>query len=90
VKAFWPRFWVTAGYLGLLPWAPGTCGSLGGVALALAAARYAGAPRIQAALLLGLILLFGGVTLIYGEWAERAFGRKDPPQVVSDEVAGLR
>ena len=28
----------------------------------------------------------GGLVI---EWAERAFGRKDPPQVVSDEVAGL-
>ena len=86
---FWPKFWTTAGWLGFSPWAPGTCGTLGGVALAMAVAYYTDVPRIQTMAMLSLILLFSGVTVLYGEWAEATFGSKDPPQVVSDEVAGF-
>jgi phosphatidylglycerophosphatase A len=85
----WPKFWVTAGFTGLCPVAPGTCGTLLGLVLAMAVTQYTAVPRIQTMLLLSLILLFSGVTVLYGEWAEQAFGRKDPPQVVSDEVAGF-
>ena len=89
MSRFWRKFWVTAGWLGFAPWAPGTCGTLGAVALAMAVARYTEVPRIQAMALVSLILLFSGVTVLYGEWAEETFGHKDPPQVVSDEVAGF-
>ena len=89
MKPFWPKFWITAGYLGFCPWAPGTCGTLGGVLLAMLAWRYSGTPWIQASLLAAGILLFSGMTLLHGDWAEKTFGRKDPPQAVSDEVAGF-
>lgn len=89
MSRFWPRFWITAGYLGFCPGVPGTWGTLGGVALVMLATRYTHVPGIRAAVIASLILLFSGVTLIYGEWAEQAFGRKDPPQAVSDEVAGF-
>ena len=85
----WPKFCVTAGFAGLCPVAPGTCGTLVGVVLAMLVTRYTAVPRTQAMALLSLALLFSGVTVLYGDWAERAFGRKDPPQVVSDEVAGF-
>ncbi len=88
-ERFWPKFWVTGWFAGLCPVAPGTCGTLVGVVLAMAVTRYTEVPRIQAMALLSLALLFSGVTVLYGDWAERAFGRKDPPQVVSDEVAGF-
>ncbi len=88
-ERLWPKFWVTAGFTGFCPGAPGTCGTLVGVALAMAVARYSQVPRIQTMALLSLALLFSGVTVLYGDWAEQAFGRKDPPQVVSDEVAGF-
>ena len=86
---FWPKFWITAGWLGFCPWASGTAGSLGGVVLAMLAWRYSGTEWIRSALLSAGILWFSGMTLIHGEAAERAFGRKDPPQAVSDEVAGF-
>lgn len=89
MKGFWPKFWTSAGFLGFGPGAPGTWGTLGGVLLAMLVSRYSDAPRIQAMALVSLILLFSGVTVMYGEWAEKAYGRKDPPQVVSDEVAGF-
>ena len=89
MKGFWPKLWITAGYLGFFHWAPGTAGTLGGVCLALLAWRYSPTPWIQAALLASGILLFSGMTLVHGEWAEKAFGRKDPPQAVLDEVAGF-
>jgi phosphatidylglycerophosphatase A len=70
--------------LGYLPKAPGTWGSLLGVALALAVS-YSGA---FLPLLFGLILL----TSLAGVWAaDRAathFGKKDPQIVVVDEVSG--
>ena len=86
---YWPKFWVTAGYLGFAPGAPGTCGTLGGFLLALLVNRYTDLPQIRAYALCSLLALFCGVTLLYGDWAEREFGRKDPPQAVSDEVAGF-
>lgn len=89
MNRFWPKFWVTAGFAGLCPVAPGTCGTLVGVVLAMLATRITEVPRIQAMALLSLVLLFSGVTVLYGDWAEQAFARKDPPQVVSDEVAGF-
>lgn len=86
---FWPRFWTSAGFLGFVPKAPGTCGTLLGVFLAMGCARYSEVPRIQALAMGSLLLLFCGVTLLYAEAAEKALGMKDPPQVVSDEVAGF-
>lgn len=88
-RDLWPRLWITAGGLGYCPFASGTAGSLGGVALALLAWRFAPTPWIREALLASGILLFSAMTLRYGPWAEKAFGRKDPSQAVSDEVAGF-
>ncbi len=89
MKGFWMKFWLTAGWLGFCPVAPGTFGTLGGVALALAAGHASDDPWIRTQLLLALVMLFSGATLWYGDQAEGAFGRKDPPEVVSDEVAGF-
>lgn len=85
----WPKLWVTAGWAGFCPVAPGTSGSLVGVLLAMGVSRWSEVQRIQDTALVAIALLFAGVTLIWGEEAERAFGRRDPPQVVSDEVAGM-
>lgn len=77
---------VTVCGLGLLPKVPGTFGTLGGFALAVPLA-YAPGPPYWAWLLLatGALLLIG---VALGGWAERYFGRKDPPPFVLDEVAG--
>ena len=86
---FWPRFWLTSGWIGYCPWAPGTFGSLAGALLALAALKGMGQASAREAALAAGVLLFSGMTLQYGGLAETLFGRKDPPQVVSDEVAGM-
>ena len=86
---FWPRFWLTAGWVGYCPWASGTFGSLVGVLLALAAMRGLDHGQAREAALAAGVLLFSGMTLLYGTLAEKLFGCKDPSQVVSDEVAGM-
>ncbi|MDT7603169.1 MAG: phosphatidylglycerophosphatase [Acidobacteriota bacterium] len=89
--------------VGLLPFAPGTWGSLVGVGLYLlarvshvevfahATARGWGAAQVEAISTLVALLLLLGVTLA-GVWAssraEKLLGRKDPAAVVIDEVAG--
>ncbi len=89
MKPFWPRFWLTAGWVGYCPWAPGTFGSLVGALLALAAFRGLDHGQAREAALASGVLLFSGVTLLYGGLAEQVFGVKDPKPVVSDEVAGM-
>jgi phosphatidylglycerophosphatase A len=68
--------------IGYFPFAPGTIGSLGGLAL------WAVLP--QTAISLGLAI---AATFILGAWAgsvaERHFGGTDPGPVVIDEVMGM-
>jgi phosphatidylglycerophosphatase A len=89
--------------VGLLPFAPGTWGSLVGIALYLIAralsvkvlARGAtggwNAAQLDALQTATLLVLVSGITLA-GVWAatraEKLLGRKDPGAVVIDEVAG--
>jgi len=77
---------VTCFGLGTAPFAPGTFGTLGGVALAaLAAFTW---PELYLPLVLGAIVLVTLGCAASGGWAERAYGRKDPGAFVADEVAG--
>jgi phosphatidylglycerophosphatase A len=68
---------------GLVPWAPGTAGTLGGLPLYWALA-HGGRPLVAAA---------AAVVTLVGVWAAsivaRDLGQKDPQVVVVDEVAGL-
>ena len=77
-------FIATAGYAGRFPVAPGTAGSIVGVAL------YALVRQADSWALEGVVVL---VTLAAGIWsadvAERLFGKKDPGAVVIDEVLGM-
>lgn len=74
--------------LGRIPIAPGTFGSLPPVVLAaLLASMYGGAALVDAILVL-LAVAFGIACVRFGAIGEDAFGRKDPSQVVADEVAG--
>lgn len=77
---------VTACGLGLARVAPGTFGTLFGVALAVPLAHAPGPPYWAWLFLAVLVLLLVGWAL--GGWAERFFGGKDPGAVVIDEVAG--
>ena len=71
--------------LGLVPWAPGTAGTLGAVALVHLLDPAVGTE--------GLFFLFtAGIVLLSVPLAGRAaavFGKEDPPEVVIDEVCGF-
>ena len=71
-------------YLGLSPVAPGTAGTLGGVAIAM---LLPGGPSfpIWAAVAAAAVFVLG---YSLAPWAERHYGRKDPPRFVLDEVLG--
>ncbi len=77
-------FIATCGYVGHVPVAPGTAGSIVGLAL-YGAAGLLGGTQVQIGLL--------AVVLAVGVWSssasERHFGKTDPGQVVIDEVAGM-
>lgn len=78
------RFWVlTSGGLGLSPVAPGTFGTLGGVAIA------ALLPPNTLGIAIGIatILVCAFLCVRLGAWAESVWG-KDPSCVVLDEVLG--
>jgi phosphatidylglycerophosphatase A len=78
----------TGGGLGYSPVAPGTVGSFLGVFLIVLFSKFnfMGGQR-----LLFYLIVVGGISAV-GIWAasraERLFGKKDPPQVVIDEVVG--
>lgn len=77
------RFIATGGYLGALPGAPGTAGSIVGLGLAWLSSRYA--PNVQIGLLLALFLL--GVAIAGS--AERWYGVKDHSSIIIDEIVGM-
>lgn len=77
---------VTACGLGYAPWASGTFGSLGGVALAAWAGFTYPDYYVYIVLALALLLTLLGAT--QGDWAERRYGKKDPGEYVLDEVVG--
>lgn len=74
--------WIWSGLgLGFSPVAPGTCGSLLGLAIAWLLRPWMwGGP--------GAAALAGALCLPLGALAERTLARKDPPEFVLDEVAG--
>ena len=71
--------------LGLIPVAPGTWGSLGGLAVAWVLVQYAGWPPWSLGLL-AIILTAPGIWA--AEHTATAAGKKDPGIVVVDEVLG--
>lgn len=74
----------TCGWVGYVPIAPGTAGSL--VALPLwVAMRVWGGPGAEAAVLLIVV----GIGIWASSASERHFGKTDPGTVVIDEVAGM-
>ena len=76
-------FWTVFG-LGLLPGAPGTFGTLAGVAIAVGALHL---PQPTFVVLgAALLVTLAGVPLARA--AEASTGTKDPPSFVLDEVAG--
>lgn len=69
--------------IGKLPFAPGTFGSLWGLAIAWYVARW------PTALLVGFLLGFCALAMWISHEAERILGARDPGRIVIDEVAGM-
>jgi len=82
-RALW-----TFGGLGRVPFAPGTFGTLGALALALAAQVLAPAAALPY-LLGGAALVASAGCVLLGPAAERALSRHDPSEFVLDEAAGF-
>ncbi|MEQ9096840.1 MAG: phosphatidylglycerophosphatase A [Phycisphaerales bacterium] len=84
--------WVTFFGLGHMRPFPGTWGSLPPLVLAmlllLVLSDAAYAPVLRLAMLL-VAIAFTLACVLLGDKAEPRFGRKDPSQVVADEVAGM-
>ncbi|MFI4916643.1 MAG: phosphatidylglycerophosphatase A [Phycisphaerales bacterium JB060] len=84
--------WVTFFGLGHMRPFPGTWGSLPPVVLAmlllliLPDGAYASVMRL---VMLLVVAIFTLACVLLGDKAEARFGRKDPSQVVADEVAGM-
>ncbi len=74
--------------LGLMPFAPGTCGSLP-VAVVFLALSLSGVSTLAISVVMVLIAVGASLICIYfaPEVIERT-GKKDPSEIVADEVAG--
>jgi phosphatidylglycerophosphatase A len=77
-------FVATGAYVGFAPVAPGTCGSIVGLAV-FYAVRHRGSMSLEAA----AVVLLVAVGVWSAAEAERHFGRVDPGPVVIDEVVGM-
>jgi phosphatidylglycerophosphatase A len=76
-------FLATGGYLGHVPIAPGTFGSLPGLLICLAMSRV----TLGYAILLVLVLI--GAAIGIAQQAEKIIGGKDPSSIIIDEMAGM-
>lgn len=81
-------FLLTAGGLGYAPIASGTFGSLPSVVLAFLLVQLGQPFWLVSLCMVLLIVAFSVVCLRFGDAAEARYGKKDPGQVVADEVAG--
>ena len=79
---------VTAGYLGYMPAASGTFGTLPAVAAFVAIMLWAPA-QLQTWLILAALVVSCFATVALSPWAEKHWGKKDPGAMVMDEVAGF-
>jgi phosphatidylglycerophosphatase A len=82
------RQWaVSCFYLGEFPFASGTAGSLGAVALyLLISLKVSGRPLSIVAAAAGL--LFASIGIRLGRWAQEFYQERDPGEFVLDEAAG--
>jgi phosphatidylglycerophosphatase A len=69
---------------GLIPFAPGTAGTLVGIPLYLALSRLSSTLYFIFAVAITVLACY------VSHKAERLFGEKDPPRVVIDEIAGFQ
>jgi phosphatidylglycerophosphatase A len=76
-------FLATGFYIGNLPFAPGTFGSLIGIPLSFAIAGMSLAPAMLC------ILIFSLFAIYIADTAEKLLKQKDPGCIVIDEIAGM-
>jgi phosphatidylglycerophosphatase A len=76
-------FFATGGYVGKIPFAPGSFGSVVGLIICFLLSRVS----ISLAALLAITLILLAVWV--SEHAERIIGEKDPGCIVIDEIAGM-
>ena len=76
-------FIATGGYLGHVPIAPGTFGSLPGLLICL------GISDVTLGYAIFLILVLIGAAIGIAQQAEKMIGGKDPNAIVIDEMAGM-
>jgi phosphatidylglycerophosphatase A len=77
-------YWIATGFgIGRFPIAPGTAGSLAGLALVLLLRPF------SLHLYIGLFLLTVGLGVYCAGRTERALGVRDDPAIVIDEIAGM-
>src|SRR5437773_1299972 len=74
--------------VGYFPWAPGTVGSFLGIILILLLSRFKLIGGSRLLFHLSVVALITGVGIWSASRAEIIFKRKDPPQVVVDEIVG--
>ena len=79
---------VTVGGIGLAPVASGTFGSIPPVVMALALVQADQPEWVVNGCLILLGLVFSIACIRFGGLAEEVYGRKDPGQVVADEIGG--
>jgi len=82
----WKEFLFTAFYAGYFPAAPGTAGTLVGMAIYFIEYRLFGSYEWIANASLVALLAWPAIRL--GDAGEEFYGKKDPQQVVLDEVLG--
>ena len=83
------KLWLTSSFgLGLLPKAPGTWGSLLPLLIVLGCGHFSTEPNWLLTILICLAAANSFITLQCFSWYTKHFDATDPPQVVSDEVAG--
>ena len=76
-------FLATGGYLGNVPIAPGTFGSLPGLLICLGMSGIS----LDYAILLTLVLM--GLAIVIAQRAKELIGGKDPSSIVIDEITGM-
>lgn len=81
------KFFVTFGYTGLFPKAPGTVGSIAGALVALPIIYYFGITGQSTLLLLAILITIVSIKPI--DKYSKATNNHDPKEVVIDEVAGI-
>lgn len=79
---------LTVGGLGHAPIASGTFGSLPPVCLAFILVQFGQQGMVLELSMILLAVIFSIACLRFGRESEELFGKKDPGQVVADEVAG--